>query len=108
ASWEGSPAEDVASDLKAQARELYARKEAEFPVRVGMSRFLVEPRPGQPAKYDREGLAAWASQRFGTEVDVERLKHLLRPEMEALLVDIAHETYPGARLFDELQSRLDA
>ncbi|RUL87383.1 preprotein translocase subunit SecA [Tautonia sociabilis] len=108
ADWAGKSPEDVSSDLKHRARELYARKEAEFPVRVGMSRFLVEPKPGQPARYDREGLAAWASERFGTPVDVETLKPLLRPEMEALLVGIAHETYPGARLYDELQAKLDA
>jgi preprotein translocase subunit SecA len=106
-SWAGRSTEDVASDLKHQARELYTRKEAEFPVRVGMSRFLVEPRPGQPARYDREGLAAWASERFGTPVDVDALKPLLRPEMEAMLIAIAHETYPGGRLYEELQSRID-
>ena len=108
AAWSGKSAEDVASDLKHQARELYARKEAEFPVRVGMSRFLVEPKPGQPARYDREGLSSWASQRFGTPVEVEALKPLLRPEMESMLVGIAHETYPGARLYEELQSKLDS
>ncbi|WP_152050744.1 preprotein translocase subunit SecA [Tautonia marina] len=108
AEWSGKSAEEVASDLKHQGRELYARKEAEFPVRVGMSRFLVEPKPGQPAKYDREGLAAWASERFGTPVDVEALKPLLRPEMETLLVQVAHDHYTGAHLYDELQTKLDA
>ena len=105
--WLGKSAEDIGSDLKHQAREIYARKEAEFPVRVGMSRFLVEPKPGQPARYDRDGLAAWASDRFGTPVDVEPLKPLLRPEIEAVLVNIAIENYPGARLSDELHVKLE-
>ena len=108
ASWAGRPAEEVAAALKADAREHYARKEAEFPVRVGMSRYLVEPKPGYPAKYDREGLAAWASDRFGTHVDVEPLKPLLRPEIERHLIDVAHAQYAGTHLLEELDTRLEA
>src|SRR5262249_46615255 len=42
AAWAGMPRADVTADLKAKARELYARKEAEFPVQVGLTRFLAE------------------------------------------------------------------
>ena len=52
--------------LQQEARQLYARKEAEFPVRVGLTRFLAERSQGQQSpRYDRDGLAAWATDRFG-------------------------------------------
>ena len=55
--------------------QLYAHKEAEFPVRVGMTRYLARARrQGQPARYDRDGLAAWATERFRHAVDPEELR----------------------------------
>ncbi|CAN5599246.1 hypothetical protein BH23PLA1_BH23PLA1_04750 [soil metagenome] len=105
--WKGKTREDVASDLRRQARELYAHKEFEFPVRVGLSRYLAEPKtPGQIARYDRDGLAAWASERFHTVVDPEELRPLLRPEIEKLLLEIARKHYPGSRLAEELETKL--
>ncbi len=107
AAWEGRTEDEVANDLREQIRELYRNKEAEFPVRVGVSNYLVEPKPGQPAKYDRESLVAWCNERLGLSIDVEQLKPLLRPEMEALLVKLAREQYQGGRLSDELEEKLE-
>ncbi|MEO6807755.1 MAG: SEC-C metal-binding domain-containing protein, partial [Isosphaeraceae bacterium] len=93
---------------QAEARALYARKEAEFPVRVGLTRYLAERSQGNAPRYDRDGLAAWASQRFGTYIDPEELRPLLRPEIETLLLDQARAHYPGARLSDDLEQHIDA
>jgi preprotein translocase subunit SecA len=108
AAWEKQPREEVTSQIITESRKLYARKEAEFPVRVGLSRFLAERTPGQSPRYDREGLAAWASERFHTVIDPDELRSLLRPEIESLLLEVAHRHYPGARLADELEQKLDA
>jgi preprotein translocase subunit SecA len=78
-------------------------------VRVGLSRFLAERAPGhQGPRYDRDGLAAWASQRFHTFVDPEELRPKLRSEIEALLLDVAQAHYRGAGLAEELRAKLDA
>ncbi len=108
ATWVNKSRDEVTRTLQVEARTQYARKEAEFPVRVGLTRFLAERGQGQNPRYDRDGLAAWASDRFGSYIDPEELRPKLRPEIEELLLDVAHKNYPGTRLSEELDRKLDA
>ena len=105
AKWASLTKAEVGAESLALARKLYAQKEAEFPVRVGMTRYLHERTQTQPARYDRDGLAAWASDRFHTLIDPDELNLKLRPEIEQLLLDVAHKHYPGARLAEELEAK---
>ncbi|WP_337176408.1 preprotein translocase subunit SecA [Paludisphaera sp.] len=102
----------IAADLKAQAREVYVSKEAELPVRIASTRFLGSrsqiQAQNQTPRYDREGLAAWASERFHTVVDAAEMTTMLRPEMESFLIELARKKYEGAKLERELNARLDA
>jgi preprotein translocase subunit SecA len=108
ATWSGTAKTEVVKQLQSQSRELYARKEAEFPVRVGLTKFLAERSQGQQSpRYDRDGLASWASERFGVYIDPEEIRSKLRPEIEAMLLEIAHREYPGVKLAEELTRRLD-
>jgi preprotein translocase subunit SecA len=52
--------------LHKKVLELYRQKEVEFPVQVGMARFMAERTrgPGPAQRYDREGLFQWARERF--------------------------------------------
>jgi preprotein translocase subunit SecA len=107
ATWAEVSKAEIVRRLQGQARELYARKEAEFPVRVGLTKFLAERAQGQQSpRYDRDGLAAWASDRFGTPIDPEEIRSKLKPEIEEMLLEIASRQYPGARLAAELDDRL--
>ena len=82
------------------------RKEAEFPVRVGLTRYLAERSQGQSSpRYDRDGLAAWATERFGVYIDPEEIRAKFKPEIEEMLLTIAHRQYPGGRLATELDQR---
>ena len=107
ADWATLSKAEVVEQVQGLARKLYAQKEAEFPVRVGMTRFLHERTQTQPARYDRDGLAAWASERFHTLVDPDELNLKLRPEIEQFLLDITHKHYRGSQLADELEDKLD-
>ena len=51
---------------------LYRQKEIEFPVKVGMARFMAERAgtPGGGQRYDREGLYHWSRQRFPAAADL--------------------------------------
>jgi preprotein translocase subunit SecA len=108
ATWTGLSRADVVAQIQGLARQLYAQKETEFPVRVGMTRFLRERAAGHAAHYDRDGLAGWASQRFHTLVDPDEFHLKLRPEIEAMLLDIARRHYQGARLAEEVETRIEA
>ena len=61
-SWAGLDRAEIIRQLQAKAREHYALKESELPVRIALTRFLAERSPQHhlPPRYDREGLAAWA------------------------------------------------
>ncbi len=108
ATWAGVGKAEIVRKLQEQARLLYDRKEAEFPVRVGLTKFLAERSQGQSSpRYDRDGLAAWATDRFGVYIDPEEIRSKLRPEIEALLLDIAHREYPGGKLAKELDRRIE-
>ena len=108
-SWDKLSRLDVIRQIGREARDLYARKEAGLPVQVGLSRYLRERAQNSPQpNYDREGLAHWASERFGVTVDPEVLRNKLRPEIEVYLDEIAARTYPGTRLQDELEARIES
>ena len=62
----------------------YHDKELQFPVYTGLVHFTVRDANGVK-RYDREKLAAWASQRFGVQVDLEDLKNMQRDEIRDLL-----------------------
>ena len=106
--WRGLAAADVARSIQREARALYSRKEAEFPVRIGLTRYISDKTPGAPIRIDREGLASWASQRLHAEVDADDLKTKLRPEIEVYFFDLAQKQYVGAKVAEELDRRLDA
>ena len=102
AAWTNAPRDQVGKQLKSAARALYARKEGEFPVRVAMNRYMADRRGNQAPRYDRDGLAAWFEARFGVAVNPDQLQPMLRPEIEALLLDLAAKNYAGAKLAEEL------
>ena len=107
ATWAGKPRAEMVRQLQLQARELYDRKEAEFPVRIGLTRYLAERSQGQQSpRYDRDGLAAWATDRFGVYIDPEEIRSKFKPEIEEMLIGIAHRQYRGGALAAELDERL--
>jgi preprotein translocase subunit SecA len=108
AGWAGLSRDEIAKRVRGEIRQLYARKEAEFPVQIALNRHLGERTASQSARYDRDGLAAWFTSRYGTFIDPEELRHLLRPEIEALLKDQARQAYKGGELWDALETRIDA
>ncbi len=106
--WDRLSKSDIAAKVREAARNHYERKESEFPVRVAFSRFIADRNASGPSKIDRDGLAAWASERFRTIVEVEDLKPLLKPELERYLFELAHKHYKGAALSNELEAKITA
>jgi preprotein translocase subunit SecA len=63
--------EELRDLLHGQVMALYRQKEVEFPVKVGMARFMAERSHGPGGqRYDREGLYHWARQRFAAAADL--------------------------------------
>src|SRR5262245_11157748 len=75
--------------IKQQVRGAYEQKEAEYPVMAAIYRFTTGQ--GHQARLDREGLVAWARDRFGTDVAIESLKSKQRDEIRSILVEHSRE-----------------
>jgi preprotein translocase subunit SecA len=108
ADWAGLDRAEIVRRIQAEARRLYVLKEAELPARIAMLRFLSDRDAGGTPRYDREGLAAWASERYRMVLEPDELRPLLRPEIESLLLEQARRHYQGGRLADELEAQLNA
>jgi len=78
--------EAIKEYLRQRAYEAYEEKEAEYPVMVGLLHFTHRDASGHK-RYDREGLAAWARQRFEAELSLDDLKSKQRDEVFAILLE---------------------
>ncbi len=72
--------------IRQKAYETYRDKETEYPVMAGLYHFTTRDASGHK-RYDRDGLVAWARERFGVDLSVEDLKNKQRDEVHSLLVD---------------------
>ncbi|HEX5271637.1 MAG TPA: preprotein translocase subunit SecA, partial [Gemmataceae bacterium] len=82
-----------------QVMALYRQKEIEFPVKVGMARFMAERSgaPGGGQRYDREGLYFWARERFAGAADLlaeEAFRTESRSRLQGILLEASRKVYP--------------
>src|SRR5205823_6662209 len=99
----GPLADKTADDIKAMLMEhiksLYRQKEIEFPVRLGMVRFMSDrPNPGgaHGHRYDREGLMLWCKQRFpGMAMTEEDFRTLPRSKIHEKLMEVSQKAFPA-------------
>jgi preprotein translocase subunit SecA len=86
--------------------EAYRQREAEYPVMAGLYRYTLGQ--GQQARIDREGLVAWARERFEAPLSVDDLRSKQRDEMRAMLLVHSQGAQQKAEAaVAEVQSRLD-
>jgi preprotein translocase subunit SecA len=92
--------------VRQQVRAAYAQKEAEYPVMAAFYRFTVGQ--GPQARLDREGLLAWARERFGVELSIDDLKHKSRDEIAAFLIEHSRAACQRAEeAVREMEARLE-
>lgn len=98
--------EQLTEWLIGRARQSYAQKEIEFPVRVGLARFMAE-RAGGGQRYDRDGLVQWANQRFESQLNIEELRSKFRSDMFEILMDLSRRYFDGDGVTAEMRQLLD-
>ncbi|MDG2391128.1 MAG: preprotein translocase subunit SecA [Planctomycetaceae bacterium] len=98
--------EQEAVDLiRAEVTRIYEAKETEFPVSVGMHRFMSDGGGGD--RYDREGLIRWTNNRFGAELDPAEHSSISRNDMETLLTKQSEDFFAKGTTIESLDERLD-
>ncbi len=92
--------------VQQRAEAAYQEKEVEYPVMAGLSHFSTRD-PAGHKRYDREGLVAWAAERFHVKLDLDDLKNKQRDEIRALLIeDSRHYSDTARRALADAESRL--
>ena len=101
-------ADEIKALLQNQVMALYRLKEIEFPVKVGMARFMADQNTTSPGsqKYDREGLYHWSKQRFADQAALlkeDDFRTLSRAKLYELLLEASRKSYPtqGPKQLDE-------
>jgi preprotein translocase subunit SecA len=97
----GKSEADLRTLVHKQVMSLYRQKEIEFPVKVGMARFMAERTAGAPAgggqRYDREGLYHWAKQRFAAaadQINEEAFRTESRARLQQVLSEASKKAFP--------------
>ncbi len=88
----GGDATALCGIVKRKAREVYARREIEYPVLVGLAHFTAR-RPDGSRGLDREGLLAWARERFDPALDEAALASTDLDELRTTLVAASHRRH---------------
>ncbi|MFM8223944.1 MAG: hypothetical protein ACKOJF_34010, partial [Planctomycetaceae bacterium] len=78
---EGLSVDKAVNKVTAALANLYETKEVEFPVSVGMSRFMADTARGGQERYDRDGLLAWVNARFRAGLPAGSFQGLARSEI---------------------------
>ena len=99
---------EAAAVIRQQVVDRYRQKEVEFPVAVGMSHFMSESQGGGGERYNRRGLAEWASDRFQVSLPVEQLEPRSRDDIARMLMDLSAQYLVRGRCIEQLDDLLDA
>jgi preprotein translocase subunit SecA len=109
---QGKTGEIIKQFIHDRVLELYRQKEIEFPVQVGMARFMADrvvPFGPSQQKYDRDGLYRWARERFASlagSLNEEDFRTQSRSALRDLLLDVSKRYLPAAGQ-TEIDTRLE-
>jgi preprotein translocase subunit SecA len=97
----GKSADEIKQLLHGKVMELYRQKEIEFPVKVGMARFMADRQQAAAGgqRYDREGIYQWSRQRFPVAANMiteEDFRTQSRVRLQEELLKISAACFPKA------------
>jgi len=85
--------------------KLYHEKEINFPVTLGLNRFLAGR--GSSDRPDREGLISWANERFESDISFDDIKSKSRDEVADVLNTASRGFYRNGELLEEADQILN-
>ncbi|QDT39488.1 preprotein translocase subunit SecA [Stratiformator vulcanicus] len=104
-SFEELSPEQAVESVRTKLREMYHDKEVQFPVAVGMTRFV--PESAQSQQSDRDGLVRWANGRFKASFNAEQVKGKSRDQLQNLLQDASRQFYANGEVSERIDSLLE-
>ncbi len=102
-----SPADAQAKILE-RLLKMYDEKEIAFPVSVGLTRFMAERSGGSGTeRYDREGLAQWAGNRFDVPLQSEAFEGLSRESIRSSLLAYNEKYHQNGETVSRIEGYLE-
>ncbi len=99
-------AEDIRSELSKVAEQAYRRKESEYPVLAGITRFG-RPTGNNQYQLDKDSLVAWAKSRFNTDISEEEMTTEMLGDVRNRLVERSEAHYlAGEKLAAEAEAKV--
>ena len=100
---------DACIDLvEQQAMKAYDEREAVYPVMAGFYQYTQANSGGAQGRIDREGLLAWGSQRFKTEMGMDDFRNKQRDEIRDMMLDLSRANQKqAATALEDLQSKFE-
>jgi preprotein translocase subunit SecA len=93
--------------VREKSAQAYEERETEYPVLAGLYHFTTQDSGGHK-RVDRDGLVAWARQRFAVDLDAEDVKNRQREEIHGMLVEHSRALQKQANAaLDEVHRRVD-
>jgi preprotein translocase subunit SecA len=103
----GLSPEDCKDLIDREIKNLYSRKEVEFPVSVGLSHFMVEEQG--LARYNRAGLLDWANGRFAMSMPLDEIESKSKADITQILVQKSQQFIAqGEQVVARLEELLNA
>ncbi len=91
--------EEANDQILAKLEDLYREKEINFPVALGLNKFLAGR--GASDRPDREGLVKWANERFESELSFDDIKSKSRDEVAKVLSGASSGFFQNGELLEE-------
>ncbi|MFP6762973.1 MAG: preprotein translocase subunit SecA, partial [Planctomycetaceae bacterium] len=98
--------DDCIALIRSRISNLYREKEIQFPVAVGLTRFMATEQGGGD-RYDREGLTHWANGRFATSLELHEFRGISRSDIERDLLQRSETFLKQGDTVREIDERLD-
>src|SRR5262249_27597826 len=107
----GKEVEEIRNLFHDAIMAAYRQKEIEFPVQMGMARFMADRAQAANGahRYDREGLYHWAKERFGpsaAHLSEEEFRTQSRAKLHELVLDVSRQAYPRVGQ-EQIDARLE-
>ncbi|MES2788432.1 MAG: preprotein translocase subunit SecA [Planctomycetota bacterium] len=101
-------AEQAEDKILEHLLKMYDAKEIEFPVSVGLTRFMAD-RSGAPGteRYDREGLAQWAGNRFDAPLQSTTFEGQSRESIRSALLTYSEKYHQNGETISRIDSYLE-
>jgi preprotein translocase subunit SecA len=105
--FKGLSAQEAQTQIMDRLIQLYDAKEIEYPVSIGLQRFMASKAGAGVERYDRQGMADWAAHRFKINLSPDAFEGQSRDTIRAALMTYSENFHKNSHVRTEIDLLLD-